>query len=1175
MKLHRIRSRMAWLVFSFIFGLPSWTLSAQDEVPGEFVDIVEAFVSAYEAEELDMISGLGDENSRRFASSIRRMRRSFERSDVQMSVVSMSHFEMDGDEATLRVAMQIASTEEGEAEPHEERVFQTFDFRKSNGSWSIWEYSEVRPNVLIVSQLQARIIKGETHLASGQLQEARPIIERALTDSIDAGYRTGIAMAQGDLGQLCYLESDFRQALVHLEAAKIEFHGLRNLPALANQWIMIGSVQQKLSDLDASLASYRKARQLAVEANVQVLVYTADMNIANTLGEQGKLVDAINLMLETKRNIGELNLISRQMFTLGGRGEIDLNLAFAYCLMGRAEDALAIAEKRLEVAEETENELETIRCLMLIGVVDLNSGRLDAAKERFEESLVIVERLGQKELHAATVGNLALVEYTRGNYADGLALLHQSRDLYAEIGQPMGVARQKLLIGALHERQGDYQQALNEYDETLQIAEQLGSTAILSGTLLNKANVYLSLDNPARAAELCKESLEIADRHGYLSIQVLTKISLATSYSMLEQPGIAVEVLEDALAICKSSKQLQLEAQVYSQLASAHSVIGNHEIALQFAPRADTLAREMSVPEVASTATVALAQAQHDLGNDQAAKECLIEAVELIERSRLQVAGEDREQQQYFERKLDPYHKLVELLVERSEFEEALVYSDRVKARALGDQVRGRETRLTRSLSLEESQTEAELLGKLRGLNRRLLNEHTATDRDEELVVKLRSEVDQARLSYLDFESKLFVAHPELRLERASISPIAVDDALGLLPNQKSALVDFLVCEEQTFAFVITPEARLSVHVIPIAEEELTELVEALSDQIQSRSGDFYASSRGLYDLLCGPFSDQLKECTNLTIVPDGPLWDLPFAALSPTPNRYLIEQAEICLVPSLSVARDMRAIQGEADASVERTLLAMGNPQLSTEGVSEQSDVAHLVQRLREVSGSATALASLPEAENEVKAIAQIYGQQSSRLHVGNDATEGQLKQDITSSRVIHLATHAVLDGSNPLYSFVLLSPGEESSGEDGLLEAWEIMKLDLNLELVVLSACETAGTARPGEGLVGLSWAFFIAGCPTTVSSLWKVEDHATRNLMVEFHEHLTLAKEGDANTSKTRALQLAQLSMIRGYNPQAQRLRDLKLENLDEPVPSEREDQPLHPFYWAGFVLVGDSR
>src|SRR4029077_4487717 len=131
-----------------------------------------------------------------------------------------------------------------------------------------------------------------------------------------------------------------------------------------------------------------------------------------------------------------------------------------------------------------------------------------------------------------------------------------------------------------------------------------------------------------------------------------------------------------------------------------------------------------------------------------------------------------------------------------------------------------------------------------------------------------------------------------------------------------------------------------------------------------------------------------------------------------------------------------------------------------------------------------------------------------------------------------------------SPLYSQLVLAAPRAGESDDGLLEAREILEMSLDADLAVLSACETGrGQSGAGEGLIGMSWAFFVAGCPATVASQWKVEAAGTNRLMLAFH------REVRAGLSPAEALRLAALSQLRR--------------------PDER-----HPFYWAGFVAMGDA-
>jgi len=159
-----------------------------------------------------------------------------------------------------------------------------------------------------------------------------------------------------------------------------------------------------------------------------------------------------------------------------------------------------------------------------------------------------------------------------------------------------------------------------------------------------------------------------------------------------------------------------------------------------------------------------------------------------------------------------------------------------------------------------------------------------------------------------------------------------------------------------------------------------------------------------------------------------------------------------------------------------------------------------------------------------------------------GADATEAVAKQRASEYDVVHFATHALVADSQPMYSSIVLSGGESATRDDGLLEARELIALGMRADLVVLSACSTArGDIRSGEGLVGLAWAFLIAGSPATIGSQWKVSSQSTAELMIELHRALT----ANPQLGKAEALRAAQLELQKKYK---------------------------HPFYWSAFIVIG---
>ena len=176
------------------------------------------------------------------------------------------------------------------------------------------------------------------------------------------------------------------------------------------------------------------------------------------------------------------------------------------------------------------------------------------------------------------------------------------------------------------------------------------------------------------------------------------------------------------------------------------------------------------------------------------------------------------------------------------------------------------------------------------------------------------------------------------------------------------------------------------------------------------------------------------------------------------------------------------------------------------------------------------------------MQTLARLYGPSQSEVFIGPEAREDRAKSEAGKFRVLHFATHGVVNNASPMYSYLVLSQGDGK--EDGMLEAWELLNLDLKADLVVLSACETArGRVGAGEGMIGLSWALFVASTPTAVVSQWKVDSASTTELMLEFHRNLLTPN------SKAQSLRKAMLKML-------------------------ASNEYKHPFYWAPFVVIGDA-
>ena len=504
---------------------------------------------------------------------------------------------------------------------------------------------------------------------------------------------------------------------------------------------------------------------------------------------------------------------------------------------------------------------------------------------------------------------------------------------------------------------------------------------------------------------------------------------------------------------------------------------------------------------------------------------------------RNRIVGTEQESELFFEDKVDPYREMVDLLISQKTTEanqEALLYAERAKGRVLSDVLRNGATNLASVMSEAEKEEEGKLNRDIASLNLELSRESDSA-RSKAINERLRV----ARLKYETFRDTVYVSHPQLR-DRRQISKTLILDSIGrVIQNDKTAFLEYVLSKERTYLFVLTkkqsqPGYTVSVQPIEVDSSKLTQKATRLRRLIATRDPGSGDASRELYDVLIKPAQEALTGKDTLCIVPDGLLWEVPFQALQAHNDRFLLQDFALYYAPSIDVLRTMA--ERRSNPHVESpSLLAFGNPKLGDE----------VVANVKAVYRDET-LAPLPEAETEVKTLKEIWGPRSSRVLIGKEAGKKAFKAHAANYQIIHLATHGILDDTNPLYSRLVLARASDDPDDDGLLEAWEIMHLNLHADLVVLSACQTArGRTAAGEGVVGISWAFFLAGAPTTVVSQWKVDSASTATLMMDFHRNLK-AQQGVA---KAQALRRAALGLLKDKSYQ-------------------------HPFYWAGFIMIGNG-
>ncbi|MGE0127284.1 MAG: CHAT domain-containing protein [Blastocatellales bacterium] len=809
----------------------------------------------------------------------------------------------------------------------------------------------------------------------------------------------------------------------------------------------------------------------------------------------------------------------------------------------RPELALEYYDKSLSISEEIGDRSLIPSILNSQGLAHIRLGRYELGLELYQKCRSLSEELGDKRMLEIALNNISTQYTSRGRYAEALEYLHKSLKINEE-GGGGGAKRihayQLQNIGLIYRRQGHLDQALEYSRKSLKLLEEIGDNFGIANLQNNIGVIYKSQGLYDQALEWFQKSLRRYEREQNKGGVARSLNNIGDAYRLQGRYDQALECLQESLRLRTEKKDPEGISLTLNNLGRLYQDQCKYAEMLEVSRRSASLAEEINAPEELWKAQERIGRALRALGQSREARRYFLAAIATIESLRHEVAGGGKQRQSFLENRLSPWLGMVETLVSQKEFAEALTFAEQSKARVLLDVLQSGRANLRQSLSPRERQTEEEHRLRLVSLNSQLTGELRRKKPDSSRVAELKASVEKARLEYEALQTSLYVAHPELKIHRGEASIIKVEELADLLPDTSSVLLEYVVADDQTYLFAITktagqPEAEVRAYTIPIKRAELAKQAESFRGQLAGRDLGFRATARKLYQLLLNPAQAQLCGKTNLVIVPDDKLWELPFQALLAEGDRYVIETGAVSYAPSLTVLREMKALREKRRADAARSsLLALGNPAIGRETI-ERATLA-----LRDGK-----LDPLPEAEQEVKALGRLYGAARSKIYIGAEAREDRAKTEASQAGVLHFATHGVLNDASPMYSHLVLATGDKN--EDGLLEAWELMRLDLKADLVVLSACETArGRASAGEGVIGLSWAMFVAGAPATVVSQWKVESAGTRELMLGFHQQL----RAPSKAAKAEALRQAALKVMK--NPAMS-----------------------HPFYWAGFVLVGDGR
>jgi CHAT domain-containing protein/Tfp pilus assembly protein PilF len=759
--------------------------------------------------------------------------------------------------------------------------------------------------------------------------------------------------------------------------------------------------------------------------------------------------------------------------------------------------ALAIREKR---RPESQN---VARTLINLGLVMYRQRDLSAARDYFQRALAIQKKLAPNSSDLATsLSNLGALASEQGDYVTATEYYQEALSIRQKLApDSLPLAQSWGNLGTLARKQGELVAAVEHFRRALAIQEKLAPDSLdMALSLRNMGNVSFDQGDLVVSAEYYQRALAILNKTAPNSLE------MARVLASLDAVAYARKDLAEAER--QGRRTWDLLRYLAGTLTGDDALQGFGSLMAGFAT---------------------------SLVRDYVAMGKVGPAFVTLEESRAQAL-----QRLFLERRILTHTINPELL---SEYQSAIAARDRageaVSQAGIAEAIAQRELN-----SKRQEGAAPDALAKIQA----------ALEAATKQSAEAQFTYTRARVKADDLWADIKKSAP-----RAFASPLNLEQAQQALPAG-TLFVAFSVGEEQTHVFLLrarsSRESPLSVYTVTITYKELQALVRAFRTELtdpESGISNVVMASRTLFAKLFPKDAQAaIHGAKRLLISPDGPLWEVPFAALvmnaQGTP-KYLGTDKAITYTQSLTLFAQSRADAPQLVKGRSPSAVVVGNPifDRKTTLLASTAPASHPARGERAylyIDGKPPA--PLPATRTEAIRIAQLYGIVPL---LEEDATEAALRKQIETADVIHLATHGYLHPVRAMSSGILLTvpdsePPVGKTDNDGVLQAWEIYsQLRLKAELVVLSACETGrGQNVQGEGVIGMTRALQYAGARSIIASQWKADDQRTLTLMVLLHRHL---RQGLA---KDEALQRA-MAHLRSYPSTA------------------------HPYYWAPFFLIGD--
>lgn len=955
-------------------------------------------------------------------------------------------------------------------------------------------------------------ILGDSYRLKDERENAQKTLEQSLKLTMPA-YKEERAQAYENLGLVHIDEGEYQQAVELLNRAldiKLILYG-KNDPNTATAYLHLGTVYYYLRKLDRAREFYKHYLDI----------------MRQKYGEENELVST------------------------GYQ-----NLGIIYDVKGDYKRALELYQKSLDIRIKVlgKNHLMVADSYNGIAIVNHFRGDHERAIQYFKKALAIrLHVLGENHaLVAESYNNLGLAYMGFDQYEQALKTMQKALSIREKIFNKdhPAVEQSQINLGLIFLKKKEYNKALTLFNQVLQERRKtlgkdhplvasclfdIAQTKAAQGEKEEAIKFYLKSAD-IRSRSLGKHHPDIADAY----------FKIGKIYQEQSDLNAALRFFQRALFVLTPGFR---DSSFYAN-PSPDSVVSQTSLWLVLLAKANTLAQRGAVTD--------------HLQDRKAAHSIYIMLAELIRSMRYHYTSEEsklflsKETEEIYYNAVANAIALHEITSNKLYLEKAFGFMEDTKANVLYEAIMESQAGQFSGIPDSLLQQEKSLKIDLTFYKTERLQELTSKNVNSEKVSALDNKIFALKQIYNRLDLRLEHDYPDYYQLKYQPITVTVSEIQNRM-DKHTEFLEYLVGEKRLFIFCIS-NSNFFVKSADLSSP-LTDMVKQLRQALSNLDfATYLKTAHHLYNKLIKPIADEHQLAQKLIIVPDGILNYLPFEALltqavkaSASPAfanlPYLIRNHEISYVYSSSLLFMPKKIE-----KANNVAGFIGFAPVFSDAIDQSTQIASLTDSLfpnvttelrRSITVNGKSFSALPATEHEIKIIQQTFKKQgiNSRIFVHREARERLVKSlDLAKYKYVHFATHTFINDAQPGLSGIVFTAESPNATEDGILRTGEIYNLNLNANLVVLSACESGlGLVSRGEGVLGLTRAFVYAGAQNVMVSLWQVADKSTSELMIEFYKDIL---NGESYSSSLRN---AKLRLIKG-------------------------GKYSYPLEWSPFILIG---